>query len=656
MFSLVKKQLQDNFQSILSLTPHLFYVSIDRDEVWNQYLTGFEQEVMQEHNCNSCKSFLRQYAGIVGIINGERVSIWDGLTVDNEYQKSIDNLRKYIHSLPITDVFMNEFASCGTDKNVDKVSGVVWQHFYINLPGKFVVRAKEIDSRRGELRTNKETFMRSLEELSIDSTETVLDLIAQGSLYRGKEFEPMLNQFLALQKEYASVPLEKKENYCWVKSLELNGVSTRVRNTAIGTLLVDLSGGMDLDSAVTRFEKVVAPTNYKRPTALITPRMVEDAKTKLQELGLIDSLERRFANETDLSTQNVLYVDKSSGLKDVFDTLASDTKVNPKSLNKVEEISINDFISNVLPRTKSLEVLVENSHLNNFASLLTSVNTESPSLFKWNNNFSWSYTGGITDSIKERVKAAGGGVDGKLRVSLSWFNYDDLDLHLIEPGGNRICYSNKRSRFGFLDVDMNAGGGTTREAVENIIYRDTVPEGKYYVEVNNFAKRETIDTGFIIQIEADGQIYDIEFDKSPGNRDTTKVIGFTYSYKDGIKFDQDIQSKVVSKQKWGINTNQFVKVKQFMLSPNYWNNNTGNKHFMFFLENCINDESPRPFFNEFLKEEFNENRKVFEVMGSKLKVEPSEYQLSGISFSETQRNHLLVRVDGNFKRVLKINF
>ena len=185
MFSLVKKQLQDNFQSILSLTPYLFYVSIDRDEVWNQYLTGFEQEVMQEHNCNSCKSFLRQYAGIVGIINGERVSIWDGLTVDNEYQKSIDNLRNYIHSLPITDVFMNEFASCGTDKNVDKVSGVVWQHFYINLPGKFVVRAKEIDSRRGELRTNKETFMRSLEELSIDSTETVLDLIAQGSLYRG---------------------------------------------------------------------------------------------------------------------------------------------------------------------------------------------------------------------------------------------------------------------------------------------------------------------------------------------------------------------------------------------------------------------------------------------------------------------------------------
>lgn len=656
MFSLVKKQLQDNFQSIISLTPHLFYVNIDRDEIWNQYLTGFEQEVMQEHNCNSCKSFLRQYAGIVGIINGDRVSIWDGLTVDTEYQQSIDNLRNYIHSLPITDVFINESASCGTDKNIDKVSGVTWNHFYLQLPGKFVVRAKDIDTVKAEKRTNKETFMRSLEELTIDSTETVLDLIAQNSLYRGKEFETMLKQFLALQKEYTSIPLEKRENYCWIKSSELNGTASRVRNTAIGTLLVDLSGGMDLDTAVTRFEKVVAPTNYKRPSALITPRMVEDAKAKLIAMGLIDSLDRRFANETDISAENVLYIDKSSTMKDVFDELAANTKVNPKTLNKVEEISINDFINNVLPRTKSLEVLVENSHLNNFASLLTSVNADSPSLFKWNNNFSWSYTGGITDSIKERVKAAGGNVVGKLRISLSWFNYDDLDLHLVEPGDNRIYYANKRSRFGFLDVDMNAGGGTTREAVENIIYSDTVPEGKYFVEVNNFAKRETIDGGFIVQIEADNQIYDIEFDKSPANRDTTKVIGFTYSYKDGIKFDQDIQSKVVSKQKWGINTNQFVKVKQFMLSPNYWNNNIGNRHFMFFLENCINDESPRPFFNEFLKEEFTENRKVFEVMGSKIKVEPSEYQLSGISFSETQRNHLLVKVDGNFKRVLKINF
>ena len=117
-----------------------------------------------------------------------------------------------------------------------------------------------------------------------------------------------------------------------------------------------------------------------------------------------------------------------------------------------------------------------------------------------------------------------------------------------------------------------------------------------------------------------------------------------------------MKSQVVSKDKWSIKTNQFVKVNKLMLSPNHWSNSTGNKHYMFFLENCVSDENARPFFNEFLKNEFDENRKVFEIMGSKIKVEPTNNQLSGIAFSETQPNHLLVRVDGNFKRVLNIKF
>lgn len=43
--------------------------------------------------------------------------------------------------------------------------------------------------------------------------------------------------------------------------------------------------------------------------------------------------------------------------------------------------------------------------------------------------------GSVADSFKEKVKAAGGNVDGFMRCSLHWFNYDDLDLHVTEPGG-----------------------------------------------------------------------------------------------------------------------------------------------------------------------------------------------------------------------------
>lgn len=93
-----------------------------------------------------------------------------------------------------------------------------------------------------------------------------------------------------------------------------------------------------------------------------------------------------------------------------------------------------------------------------------------------------------------------------------------------------------------------------------------------------------------------------------------------------------------------------------MLSPNYWGDSVGNKHYLFMLEGCVSDENPRPFFNEFLNQDLDKHRKVLEILGSKVKVKESKDQLSGLGFSETQKNSIIVRVDGKFQRVLKVNF
>ena len=78
-FNELKRQVRANFDK-MAKDQQLFYVGIDRTEVWDAYLDGFSDEERQGHNCNCCKSFLRQYAGIVGIINNKRVSIWDNLS------------------------------------------------------------------------------------------------------------------------------------------------------------------------------------------------------------------------------------------------------------------------------------------------------------------------------------------------------------------------------------------------------------------------------------------------------------------------------------------------------------------------------------------------------------------------------------------------
>jgi hypothetical protein len=74
------------------------------------------------------------------------------------------------------------------------------------------------------------------------------------------------------------------------------------------------------------------------------------------------------------------------------------------------------------------------------------------------------------------------------------------------------------------------------------------------------------------------------------------------------------------------------------------------------LEDCKQEGKARGFYNEFLRGELDKHRKVFEVLGSKLKTPESDQQLSGVGFSSTQNNSILCKVSGSFNRTIKINF
>ena len=58
--------------------------------------------------------------------------------------------------------------------------------------------------------------------------------------------------------------------------------------------------------------------------------------------------------------------------------------------------------------------------------------------------------------------------------------------------------------------------------------------------------------------------------------------------------------------------------------------------------------------NEFLRDELNPHRKVLEIVGSKSRTEETVNQLSGIGFSSSGRQQVIVRVTGRTQRVLKI--
>lgn len=83
---------------------------------------------------------------------------------------------------------------------------------------------------------------------------------------------------------------------------------------------------------------------------------------------------------------------------------------------------------------------------------------------------------------------------GDVQISLMWDNINDLDLHCIDPRGERIFYNAKRSPSGGeLDVDMNAQEPFSRQPVENIYWPpDGAPEGEYKIFVNYYAFHDKV--------------------------------------------------------------------------------------------------------------------------------------------------------------------
>lgn len=662
-FSILANAIHAQFGK-LSLSNNLFVVDVDKEELWNLYLDSFPPgtneiyKERREHDCNCCKNFIRDVGNVVSIKNGEVISIWD-IEVGGEFQVVVDAMSDFIHA-----AFVKEHFSCLTAKPGAKSTlspaetgnVTTWNHFYTIVPDKYVGVSRAVI---GKKRENKQVFARGMKELTMEAVDTCLELMSAGQLYRGEEFKAAVIAFRKLKVAYEGDP---SEIHLWENSTKRHA---QLRNTSIGTLLIDLSDDtVDLETAVSKWESIMAPHNYKRPTSLITESMIKKALATIDELGYREATQRRMAVPTDVSVNNVLFADASVApvMKDsLMDSLMTQVKPKMHNIDKVEEITIENFISDVLPNITSMEVLFEGGQVNNLM-YLTAPAEGSKNMFKWDNNFGWGYNGDVTDSIKERVKAAGGNVSADVRYSLSWYNFDDLDLHLKEPDGNHIFHGNRRGhRTGAnLDVDMNAGSSHTRTPVENICYPSlkNVPKGTQLLQVKNYTKRESIDVGFEIEIEINGEVTNYTFDKAVANKEVIDVARINHENGEfDIEVMKGVKSSTASQEVWGINTRDFHKVTMMTTSPNHWDDNeSGNKHYFFVIEGCATDQAQRGLYNEFLKPELNDHRKVFEVLGSKTKCEPVADQLAGLGFSSTQRKSLTCKVMGDMNRTLQINF
>ena len=147
-FAKFNVSIQKHFKDVLASQDNLFTVNVDKDELWKLYLSSFPAgsnpifRERTEHDCNCCKQFIRAIGNVVAIIDNKVHTIWDIKVEDPNYQAVADALNEYVMAKLINGVYISNTNKIGVDHthqmNEDG-SVTTWEHFFINLPNKFVI-------------------------------------------------------------------------------------------------------------------------------------------------------------------------------------------------------------------------------------------------------------------------------------------------------------------------------------------------------------------------------------------------------------------------------------------------------------------------------------------------------------------------------------
>ena len=667
------KYMNDHFNTNMKCRK-LFIVDVEWDKLWKLYYNNVPDNINpiyktnNVYECSACRHFFHKAANIVAIDENtlEYITLFGCERVE-ELNDVFEQLDKIIKQAPIRDIFLSNVERLGTKEDrelLDDGTVTRYNHYYLDIPQKFIGTHQDMM----EARTNRILLESSTSDISLYAVNTVLELIETDSLYRATEWKYLVETFKNYLEEYENMDGCDENTFYWIKSIELGAMTSRIKNHSIGVLLSDITSGMSLEDAVNKYEKIVAPTNYKRPKPIITQEMIKNAREKIEQLGFIDSIPRRYANITDISINDILFAnrDVKQQLKEsegIFDKLEKFIPHKVQNFDNVQEINLDEFIEKVLPHASEVELYMSYDFGKNFVSLIAPVNADAPSMFKWSNAFSWTYINNLSDSeIKQQVKSMGGDVDVDLRFSIQWntgdWDKNDLDAHCTEPDDNEIYFNRMKSSKtgGWLDVDI-IDPEKNKPAVENIQFKDRskMTPGEYLFRVHQFTYRGG-DDGFNAEIEFDGRIINFNYPFKLNQKEYVDVAKVLLNDDNEFELESLLDNKSSNRTQWNVTYNTFIPVSLICYSPNYWStNNIGNKHVFFMLKDCVNEGKARPWFNEYLSNELLEHKRVTEALSSVTKVEETENQLSGVGFSLTQRNTITLKVKSeNIERTFNV--
>lgn len=668
------KSIKTRVSSILANGVNVPLFTTDAVGLFNLFLSHMSDEGRQHYNCRTCGHFVNRFGGLVTISDTGEITplLWDDKDVPKFFVSSVKEMKKIVSKAKITGVFLPEGKTLGVPTTGE------WNHMSATLPSGMVYRPtglKNASQKMAEKLQDFEILTSALSYYSIGNVEKAVALLKADLLNRTDRFLGVAEWLKDLYVKRSNTKnINSRNNITWLAVAKAPEGYCHVKSSVVGSLLDDISENLSHDSIIHRFKEKTNSTNYMRSTVAPTEGNKQQAERIVVEMGIANSLIRRFAtfeeiphfiweNRTVVRGQRRnadLIEEKANG---VFGNIITKSKV----VHTSNEVSLpstimtwDKFQRTVLPTAEKIEVKVDNT--NRLMALVTASFEDSPNILQWDNTFSWYYHGGVDGEIQRRVEGAGGQyTNNEIRCSLIWDGYTDLDLHVITPSGQHIHYptSSRRSRCGgWLDVDANGMDGKTMTPVENVRWSNGMAkEGKYRFYVYNYAERGKGSTSFKGELEINGKIY--TFSGELRNNEQVDIFVFNYIKGQNPSISGNSYS---SSNSWNIQTNDFIKVNGITNSPNLWGKepviHSGN-HIFFLLDGCkdLSEGKGRGFFNEMLKSDYREIRKTLEAYTANTPIQDVDLASAcGVGYSKDSEWDLTIKVKSEgSNRIIKVD-
>lgn len=651
-FEKFRDALDESFTRLLA-KGSLFLVDEPKARLWETYLESFSDTELtpdgsktqrQDVNCQCCQRFIKAFGGLVHLREDGTFESWWDVVVDPYYQEAADNMRDLVITSRIREPFY-----AAKQKGAKEAGG--YYHIHSEVP---TTERRVINQNLNQFRVNRD-LIKKMATYPISCYERAVELAP--TVNRGEEHLESLQKGLAFRQEYEAATDKKT----FILLNAHRGICGFI-NSAAGSFVKDLAAAAALEisvnnqrdaalianaeeSAKRMFESKIRAEVYQVVKAAPVNR--QQAISFREELApYLDFFTRRFATSKDVPFEVITWkFNPEKQAASPFDLIPVIEKRIKRERMKPIKVSLKEFIKTHLPHSEKVEVLLEPSISNNLVSLITG---GEPTILKWDNPYTWSYAGGLAaSSTTQKVKDAGGSVDGRLRASLAWDiqgtpGYTDLDLRCKYPGG-LIFYGDKVHRTGNLNVDANGGGNRMERPVENILFKSLL-NGSYEFEVINFEQRASRGD-LLVEIWID-------------NTDCYSFTSPMLSHKGSMKLPlikvENGKLYLVGDHKpgqgrdmelWGLPCDQFYPVHMIIPSPDNWGREEVAQYF-FFIEG-LNNDGPKAIIAEMIDPTIRKNhKKALELMARNLEIKPSIDQLSGVGISTSITASIIIRKDG----------